>query len=113
MDIRFQSKSSVTVVSPQGRIDTETTPELENRLLALIQRGDAQIVLDLAGVDYMSSRGLRALLVVSRKCGQSEARFVLAGLTDFTTDLLTITGFLPHFEVFGTIDDAVTAMASQ
>ena len=113
MEICCQSKSSVTVVSPTGRVDTETSPELENRILALIQRGDAQIVLDLAGVDYMSSRGLRALLLVSRKCGQSEARFALAGLNDFTSELLTITGFLPHFEVFGKIDDAITAMASQ
>ena len=113
MEIRCQSRSSVTVVSPRGRVDAETSPELENRLLALIQRGEAQIVLDLAGVDYMSSRGLRVLLLASRKCLQSEARFVLAGLTDFTNELLTITGFLPHFEVFGKVDDAVMAMTSQ
>jgi anti-anti-sigma factor len=112
MEIRCQSKSSVTVVSPCGRIDTETSPELENRLLALIQRGDSQIVLNLAEVDYMSSRGLRVLLLASRKCGQSEARFVLAGLNEFTNELLTITGFLPHFEVFGRVDDAVMAMTS-
>lgn len=113
MDIRCQSKSSVTVVSPAGQIDAETSPELENRLLTLIQRGDALIVLDLAGVEYMSSRGLRVLLLVSRKCQHSEARFVLAGLNDFTNELLTITGFLPHFEVFGKVDDAVAAMSSQ
>ncbi len=112
MEIRCQCKSSVTVVSPGGRIDAETSPELENRLLALIQRGDARIVLDLAAVDYMSSRGLRVLLLVSRKCQQSEARFALAGLSEFTNELLTITGFLPHFEVFGKADDAVMAMTS-
>ena len=113
MEIRCQSRSCVTVVSPCGRVDTETSPELENRLVALIQRGDALIVLDLAGVNYMSSRGLRVLLLASRKCVQSEARFVLAGLNEFTNELLTITGFLPHFEVFGKVDDAVTAMTSQ
>ena len=103
----------MTVVSPGGRIDTATSAELENRLLALIQRGDAQIVLDLAQVEYMSSRGLQVLLLVSRKCRQSEVRFALAGLNDFTNELLTITGFLPHFEVFGKADDAVMAMSSQ
>jgi anti-anti-sigma factor len=113
VEIQCQSRSSITVVSPRGRIDTETSPELEYRLQALIQRGDAQIVLDLAGVSYMSSRGLRVLLLVSRKCQQSEARFVLAGLNDFTNELLTMTGFLPHFEVFGKVDDAVMAMTSQ
>ena len=113
MEIRCQSKSSVTVVSPDGRIDAETSPELENRLLALIQRGDAQIVLDLAAVDYMSSRGLRVLLLVTRKCQQSDARFALAGLNEFINELLTMTGFLPHLEVFGKVDDAVMAMTSQ
>lgn len=112
MEILCQSRSFVTVVAPRGRIDAATSPELENRLLALIQRGEADIVLDLAAVDYMASRGLRILLLVTRKCQQSEARFALAGINDFVRDLLTITGFLPHFEVFDTVDAAVAAMAA-
>ena len=111
MKIACHSKSSVTIVAPSGRIDAETAPELQERLLALIQRGNGLLVLDFSAVDYMASAGLRVLIQVTRRCEQTEGRLALASLSDFVRDLLTITGFLEHLEIFDTADAAVGVLA--
>jgi anti-anti-sigma factor len=106
------SRRDVTVVRVDGRIDSTSSDELERHLAALLQRGEKRLILDLSGVDYMASAGLRVLLTTAKRSTALEARFVLAGPNDFIRQILTMTGFLSCFGVFDDVAAATAAMAA-
>jgi anti-anti-sigma factor len=112
MKIATYSKDSIMVVGPQGRIDSESAPDLEKTVLAMLQRGDRYLILDMSQVEYMASSGMRVLLLITKKCQAAEATLVLSGLVEFVRELLSMTGFLQYFQVFDSVDAAVAHMTS-
>lgn len=62
MEIKSQAMKRCELVVVSGRIDSYTAPELEKALLGLIASGQRNIVVNLAGTDFISSAGLKALL---------------------------------------------------
>ena len=64
----------------EGRLDGTSAPELEKKIVAAVDRGDARIVLDCAAMDYISSAGLRALLTGARQCQQKEGKLAICGI---------------------------------
>ena len=67
MDILEESRDGIVVVSPQGRIDCNTSAKLERKLLALLEPASRGIVIDFTAVDYISSAGLRVVLVLAKR----------------------------------------------
>jgi len=110
MQISVLKEDYVIVVAAQGRVDSTSSEDMEKRVVALLQRGEKRLVLDLSGVDYMASVGLRVLLTTAKKSTAVEARLVLAAPTDFVREILTMTGFLNYFEVFDSVTAAVAAL---
>ena len=109
MGINVKTIKQVAVVELDGRIDGRTAAELQDRILQLIQPG-AKIVLDMAGVTYMSSAGLRLLVLTYRQVSASEGDLVLAVLGEKIRDTMSITGFLPYFTVYDTVEAALAAL---
>ena len=70
MDIVERTEGAAVVVSLNGRLDGVTAPDLEATITAIVERGDVRVALDCAEMGYVSSAGLRALLVSARKCQQ-------------------------------------------
>ena len=64
-------------------------------------------VLDLSGVSYLSSAGLRALLLIHRRVAGENGRLVLAGVSPPVADIMKVTGFLRYFVLLETQGDAV------
>jgi len=62
LSIETDNTQSVSVMKVKGRVDSETAPELDDALTKLLQNNKNKIVLNLQGVDYMSSAGLRAMV---------------------------------------------------
>ncbi len=96
MNIKQNVEKEVVTVSVTGRIDTNTAPELLEHLKGVME-GAQKVVLDLAGVDYVSSAGLRVILyahktmsgkgsfVVTHVCSDIMETFELTGFTDILT----------------------------
>lgn len=110
MQVSVLKEGCVTVAALQGRVDSTSSEEVEKRIVALLQRGEKRLVLDLSGVDYMASVGLRVLLTAAKKSARVEARLALAAPTDFVREILRMTGFLNFFEVFDGVAAAVAAL---
>lgn len=108
MEISQSTQGTVTVVSLSGDIDGNTAPEAQSRIVPLAM-GDAHIVLDMSGVSYMSSAGLRMLLVIYRTIGGRGGKVVLSGLSPDLQDTMSLTGFLDFFEHFDALPDAIAA----
>jgi anti-sigma B factor antagonist len=110
MDINVTTIKQIAVVRLDGRIDGRTAAELQDRILPLIQPG-SKIVLDMTDVTYMSSAGLRLLVLTYRQVADSDGDLVLAVLSEKIRDTMSITGFLPYFTVYDTVEAALAALA--
>ena len=90
MEIKTRTDGDKLVISVSGRVDTVTAPELE----AGLKFGDAKCVaIDLAGVPYMSSAGLRLLLTAHKTMMARGGELQIANVQPSVKEVLDITGF--------------------
>lgn len=108
MEISQSTEGTVTIVALSGEIDGSTAPEAQSRILPLTV-GDAHVVLDMSGVKYMSSAGLRMMLVIYRTIGSQGGKVVLSGLSPELVDVMSLTGFLDFFTHVDTLPEAIAA----
>jgi anti-sigma B factor antagonist len=110
MEINVKPAEQVTVIEISGEIDSNTAPQAQERVLPLVQPG-VKILLDMSGVEYMSSAGLRMLLSMYRQITRQNGGLVLVGLAEEIKDTMSITGFLNFFTTRDTVDEGLEALA--
>ena len=111
METNVRSDRGVTVVALRGEFTWPAVPEGEQVLLREATP-KCKIVLDMSGVSFMGSAGLRLLLSVFRQAHDNQGRAVLVGLCPEVRELMELTGFLTFFQTFATVDDAIAALNS-
>jgi anti-anti-sigma factor len=111
MQIADSRADGVVAVAPAGRIDTTTAPALEQHLLGLLTGGERRIVVDFSGVDYISSAGLRVMLVLARRVRDANGHLGLCGMGDAVRQVFQLAGFLPLFIVRDSREAAVQQIA--
>jgi anti-sigma B factor antagonist len=109
MEISMQELKRVDLVTVAGRIDSSNASELDEALKGLLNAGRYNIVLDLSGVDYMSSAGLRSLVATVRECKRRSGDLRLTQPSERVADVLKLAGLDSVFQVF---DDSTTAVGS-
>jgi len=108
--IEVYNERGVTVVKLSGDIDGSTAPEAQSRILPLME-SQPSVVLDMGEVDYMSSAGLRTLLLLYRQAASRNGKVVIAGLQESIKDIMAVTGFLEFFLVHDGVATAVAAIS--
>ena len=96
------------VIAVSGRLDAQTSPQLEARLQELFTAGEKSLVFDLSGLAYISSAGLRVLLVAAKRLGQG--RVVLSGLHGTLREIIEISGFHAIFPLAATTKEALAML---
>lgn len=91
-----RATGSVTI-TVTGEIDSSNCTELQDELLRAAGGDDSRCTVDLAGVSFMDSSGLRALLLGHRALSDAGKAFVVTGVSDNVHRLLEITGLLERF----------------
>lgn len=104
---------SAALLAPQGRVDSATAPMLGERLDGMLGGTPAgAVVLDLSGLEYISSAGFRVLLVANRQARSSGVSLHLCGLSDKLRQLFDLAGFLGLFTIHAQRAEAVAAAAA-
>jgi len=80
------------ILAIEGRVDTTTAPELQNSILAAFQKGN-HLVVDFAEVAYISSAGLRSLLIGQKTAASKGGTMVLTNVSDAVMEIFDTTGF--------------------
>ena len=111
MKIEERREGPAVVVSPAGRLDAVGAPELEERLAAVTRTGPGRLVVDCREVAYISSAGLRALLLGARACLQIGCDFAVAALRPDCRSVLDATGLLMVLNCPETVEAALAAPA--
>jgi anti-sigma B factor antagonist len=109
MDISIESVEEVVLVRIVGDVDGSTAPQAQNQIMPLVQPG-SRILLDMSGVPYMSSAGLRMLLSTYRQVANQNGRIALTGLAEELKDTMEVTGFLKFFTSCETVDEGLKAL---
>ena len=100
----------VVVWAPEGRVDAAGAPDLEKAMMASIGAGSLDVVLDLGRTRYMSSAGLRVVLVVARELQSKNGHFAVCGLNDEVKELFEVSGFSLIVKIEADRDSAVAAV---
>jgi anti-sigma B factor antagonist len=106
MQVTHRIVDEHVIVSVNGDLDGRTAPVAQQQIVPLIPDG-GRIVLDMSSVPYMSSAGLRMMLLLYRQATAKDARIALAGLSEEIRDTMDATGFLDFFVVSDDVDSAV------
>lgn len=109
LTIDINNEQDVTVVTLRGAIDGNTAPEAQARILPLME-SQPSVVLDMGEVEYMSSAGLRTLLLLYRQAAAQDGKVAIAGLQESIKDTMAVTGFLNFFLVHDDVATAVTTI---
>jgi anti-anti-sigma factor len=107
MEIKDRKAGETVVVTVTGRIDAVTAPELERRLFAWIAGGEKFFLFNLAGLDYISSAGLRSFLSTAKRLRATQGRIVLAGMQEAVAEVIRVAGFDSLFPVFASEEEAL------
>jgi anti-sigma B factor antagonist len=107
MEIEISKIEDVTVVRASGRIDAATAPEFERQCQVALAGGGANLVLDFAGVRYISSAGLRGVLTAGKTVLARGGVLHMAALTGVVQEVFAISGFSTMFPQFPSAEDAV------
>lgn len=106
MDIKIEDLGSATVVTVEGRLDSLTAPTLESSVVDLIV-AKSKLVLNLQAVEYVSSAGLRAFLMIAKTSNRNECEFVICSVRPDIADIIEMSGFNSILRIKNTLDEAV------
>jgi len=109
MQITEQTRGGVLVILAAGRLDSNTAGALEAVLPARIQAND-KVVVSLADVPYVSSAGLRVLLIGAKAARAGGKKLALAGLSESVREVFDISGFTSLFVIEPDVDSALAAL---
>ena len=116
MNVDERTFANVTVLEPRGRIDHQSADAFGEALspyLELCEGESGKLVLDLTGVDYMSSVGLRALMVAAKQGRAQGGTLVISGLGETLREIFQISRFDRVFKVYEGARDAVADVAPE
>ena len=111
MNIRIETIGRTSVVIPEGRLDFGTSPDFEKQLekaLSGTTAAPAALIIDCAGLDYVSSAGLRAFLITARASQRAGIRFALCALKPAVREVFDLSGFS---RIIALHPDRATALA--
>ena len=107
MPIATESAANAQIVSLQGQINSTNAAITEAEILALVMAGHKNLLLDFSGLDYISSAGLRLVLVVAKRLKQDNGQLLLCGMQSHIREVFDISGFLAILNVVETRSEAL------
>lgn len=107
MQIETEKEKNAIVISVKGKVDAVTAPEFEKALANLIAQGENTLLLNLTGLEYISSAGLRSILATAKQLKTKNGKILFSGLKGPVKDVFNISGFGTIFKIFETKEDAL------
>lgn len=95
------------VVSVEGRMDTVSAPEFDTKMEELLNQGEKGFILDFGKLEYVSSAGLRSILVAAKKAKSADGNVCCCDLQTMVKKVFDLSGFAVIVPVFDSVDEAL------
>lgn len=112
MEVTTERHDRALLICVTGRVDSANIGEFETAIRAALEDGHRALVMDLADMTYISSVGLRALLVAAQKLFVKEAQFALCSLPGIVRGKLEVVGFDKLIAIYPTRTEALESVAA-
>ncbi len=106
MKVEFKTQNEILIIEVNGSIDSNTAPEVQQKVLEASTDSN-NVIIDLSEVDFVSSAGLRVILMIYRQIKAKNGKVVLVGVSEEIQDVMTVTGFANFFEMVDTVENAL------
>jgi stage II sporulation protein AA (anti-sigma F factor antagonist) len=103
-------REGVHIVTVKGRLDSANAGDLERGLESLFSVREERAVVNLAQLEYISSAGLRVMLMLAKRARQNAGRLVLCSLAPQVREVFEISGFLKILDTAPDQDGALAQM---
>lgn len=107
MTLEISNRSDATIVRLEGHLDASNSVSMEEALLHAVESSSVPVVIDLGDVSYISSEGLRLLMVTAKKAAEIQLPLALSGPTPFVQDVLKVSMFTRIFTITATVEEAI------
>jgi len=114
MKVLRKQFANALVLTLDGRLDHETTPEFREEILGAVRQAAGQeltIVLDLSRLEYLSSAGLNSLIIASRTARKEAVNIHAAGLQTMVRETWEISHLTLLVQVFPVMDEALSVVS--
>jgi anti-sigma B factor antagonist len=112
LETRVESASDVCIVRVHGRLDFGSSASFQQELEQLISARPRGCIIDCAGLEYVSSAGLRVFLVAARAAKAQGIGFAACALEPVVREVFDISGFNRIIDIRSTVDAALTSLAA-
>ena len=116
MALQAQNFANAAVLGVVGRLDQDNSDAFRADLMAHVERSahdGGAVILDLAGLEYVSSAGLRCFMLASRQAKAQHGRIFVAALQPMVAEIFEISHFNMVFQVFPSVREALAAASNE
>lgn len=110
MNITVQRKNKTVVIEVEGQVDGVNSRELYSAIQAALKHHDKIVILDLKKLQYISSAGLRVILLIARTLQSRKTQLAACSLTGEIQKIFAISGFNQLLTVYDTREQALKAL---
>ncbi len=107
MELNGYKQDKFFIVEASGRMDAITAPQFEKCCLDWIEQGESKLIVDLKGLDYMSSAGLRSILIVGKRVKAAGGALSFSSLTPNVAHVFSISSFGAMFKLYDSLETAL------
>lgn len=111
MEARSERKDGVLIFFITGRLDAFGAQQMETWVKDALQDDDKELIIDMAGTDYLSSGGIRVFNGLSKEFKRRGGKFVLSSVGDYPKKVLDMAGFLPIFTIYASPEEAIADLS--
>ena len=110
MQITTTNEAGASVIRVEGSMDAISVAEFDAEWKQVIEEGSTRVVVEMGGLEYISSAGLRGILMLAKTTKMKGVALAFAGMRDMVSDMFKLSGFLTILSVHPDVPSALAAL---
>jgi anti-anti-sigma factor len=100
-------EKNMKIIFLEGKMDAISAPEFEDKMGEWLEQGETSFIINLGEVNYMSSAGLRSILIVAKKLKEQDGKIIFVNLREEVQKIFRISGFSSMIPTYESLDAAL------
>jgi len=100
-------EKNMKIIFLEGKMDAISAPEFEEKMGEWLEQGETSFIINLGEVNYMSSAGLRSILIVAKKLKEQDGKLIFVNLREEVQKIFRISGFSSMIPTYESLEAAL------
>lgn len=112
MEITHRIEDEILIFAIKGRLDTTTAPVADEIIRETLAKNSNRVLFDLSALEYLSSGGLRIILIAVKDVRRREGRVILSGLNPYVHEIFQVSGLTTMITIAGSVEEGIKDLNS-